>query len=220
MALIPVSHEEASSWSIAQLEQMYTKHIAWAKAEGRFAGDPKLWKDSKALNVMSIRNNDERDPNNGTYNDRSIIFNPSFREVFRVTVDPATEGYRRAHLRGGAWNSYKIRAHKRASMFYEPIQKVRKRWAFCQDINHVEVARTDGNGGLIGYERGKFYINFHDPYKQGADTSLGCTVIKNMDTYCFDFVPLLVDENDNILPVNANNITYLLMSPDQARSYL
>lgn len=219
--MTPISYKEAVKWDHDQLVSIITKHQVWAKNEGRYSGVPIFAPGPTDLNLIGIRNNDERDHNFGKYDDLLIVFTPKKIEIFLATVDPAKLGNRRAHLRNGAWNSYVIRPHKwDMDFYYEPIKKKRPRWAICQDLNLVEVSRTDTSGNLIAHEKGFFGINIHDPYRQGADTSLGCTVIKNMAAYCNFYVPMLVDAAGKKIPANHRNITYNLNSADRWREWL
>lgn len=219
--MTPISYSEAVRWTQPQLMNLILKHQAWAKKEGRVAGVPQFASGQNELNLIGIRNNDERDFNYGKYNDLLIVFNPQKIEVFKSTVDPAKMGNRRGHLRNGAWNAYVIRPHKwDMSFYYEPIKKKRPRWAICQDKEAVQCSRTDAQGNLIQHEWGNWGANIHDPYRQGADTSLMCTVIQNMEPYCKDYVPMLVDSNGKKIPANHRNITYNLNSADRWREWL
>lgn len=225
--VIPIKYDQLAGLSLDQLVKAANRHIDWARGEGRFRGNPRISLSPGWLNEIGVRNNDETAFNYGEFDDYLILFNSKKIEVFRVTVDPARMGNMRGHLRNGAWNSYHIRHHKWMSMKFDYWDgKVRKRWAICQDKDKVEVARTDGHGKLIKYESGFFGINQHDPKRTGLDTSIACTVVQKMETYCRDFVPMLVTDADlngkpvQFVPTNPKDITYNLNSADRWRSFL
>jgi hypothetical protein len=205
-------------------KDIFENHLVWSRQNSRVAGNPRWREENLTLNVIGIRCNCEKDFNFGKYNDYLIlIFNKSnddfTKVVLQVTVDPCRNKDGIAHLRQGMWNSYVIRPHRWAKRNFPRIGK-QYRWAICQDKDVVEILRTDGKRNIIKSVRGFFGINIHDGggYK---DPSLGCTVIKNDDSYVNLFLPCIYNTySKEIIPLNKNDITYCLINRQQFETYL
>ncbi len=206
-----------------QFKWLFETHLAWSAAEGRTAGNPVFHMEPGALNVGAIRCNDERDSNNGKWNDYLwMILNGENGEytkvIIRVTTDPGKDRYGVAHLQQGVWNSYKIRCHNFASRVFPRVGYI-GRWAICNDLDVVGVVRTDGKGNVIKTERGQFKINIHD--RVGVDPSAGCTVIEDDNEYVDLFLPQIYDINEGApVPVNGDNLTYCLINIGNLEKYI
>lgn len=211
--------------SYSEVKTLWVRHLLWAKENNRVSGNPKWFDDPNTLNVIGIRCNSEPDFNFGKYNDYLVLItnnlNGSYTQaLMAVTVDPAKSTVGIAHLRQGVWNSYQIRPHRWTSRYFQYLQKTIKRWALCQDLNVVEIVRTNGKGKVIETERGKFGINIHDN-GGSADSSLGCTVLKSDKDYFTKYLPYIYDlENEKYIPENKNNITYCLINQSQFEKYI
>jgi len=209
----------------SDLKSLFAKHLLFSKENNRTSGIPKWHEEPGTLNVIGIRCNSETEFNFGKYNDYLIlIFNNasgSFDEVIlEVTVDPCRNKEGIAHLRQGVWNSYKVRVHRNVSRYFDFIGKKMKRWALCQDVNPVEIIRTNGDGKVMKTERGFFGINIHDNGGY-ADSSLGCTILKDdREDYFNKYLPYLIDPDDEkYLCSNHSNITYCLINYSQLEKY-
>jgi hypothetical protein len=210
--------------SYGQLKTLFAKHLLWSKENNRIAGLPKWWDEPGTINIIGIRSNTEADFNFGKYNDFLIVLINKTLDRYNqvlmpVTVDPNRTKDGIAHLRQGVWNSYVVRPHKWASRTFPAIGTI-QRWAVCQDLNVVEVCRTDGKGKIKLTETGHFGINIHDNGGY-VDSSIACTVIQKDSDYLEKFLPMLYDlDTEKKVPVNHNNLTYCLINHVQLEAYL
>lgn len=216
--------EYLNSLNYNDIKALFEKHLEWSKANNRTSGEPKWFDEPNTLNLIGIRCNTEVDFNFGKYNDfLMVIFNKpggTFDyQLLEVTCDPYKKKESIAHLRQGVWDSFVVRPHRWATRFFKALNKTIDRWAVCQDQNKVEIVRTNGKGIVIETERGMFGINIHDNGGY-ADSSLGCTILKNDSDYLNRYLIYLYDINKKEkIPVNADNITYCLINHSQLESY-
>jgi len=167
--------------------------------QGRYIGSTK-WTDSpNTINVIGVRSNPEIAFNDqSTFNDDMLLIyeNTSTGGVrlysLPCTMDPKARKKSIAHLLKGIYASYRVRPHR----------WILGRDALCQDVNKVNIARTDIKGNVIKKETDFFGINIHDSggYR---NSSLGCTILASNDDYKYKFRPL-------ILRLKQPVITYLV----------
>lgn len=211
--------------SYSEVKALWAKHLLWSKENNRISGNPKWFDEPGTVNVIGVRCNTEVDFNFGKYNDYLILIvnnaDGTYSQlIIDVTVDPAKTKHGIAHLRQGVWNSYELRPHKWTSRYFNYIQKTIKRWALCQDLNNVEIVRTDGKGKIIETERGKFGINIHDNGGY-ADSSLGCTVLEHDKEYFEKYLAYLYDwKNEKVIMANPHNVSYCLMNFGSLEKYI
>ena len=209
--------------TLEQFKWLFAKHFNWSAQNDRIAGAPKFPDGPNQLIAFGIRCNDERDSNNGKWNDYLVVIltqaDGSFiKNIIPVTVDPGRDKYGVAHLQQGVWNSYKIRPHNFAKRTFPRVGYI-SRWAICNDLDVVGITRTDGKGNVIKRERVQAKTNIHD--RIGIDPSLGCTVIEDDDDYVDLYLPLLYDlQEAHPVPDNWDNLTYCLVNLDTLEIYI
>lgn len=171
--------------------------------------------------IFGFRCNIETDSNKGKWNDTLVFIkflgNAYIKTVLECTVDPAVDKYGVAHLRQGVWNSYVVRPHRWQSSNYRSCNPKLPanvtRWAFCQDLNPVEILRTNGNGKVISSHNGYFGINIHE---STGDTSLGCTIPRSRCEWVNNILPLIYDVyTSKHLLSNFKNLSYCLINYDK-----
>lgn len=206
-------------------------HIRWSRENNRISNTPKPFTEPGTLNIIGIRNNDERDFTYGKFNDFLILILNKEDGKYEVSftpcsVDPSAfydgkgNPIGRAHQRQGAWDSYLIRRHNHANQYFPQLRKTIGRWAACQDRGPTQVIRTNGkglplkdkNGNVISYVVPNT-INIHN-----GITSWGCTTIP--DKYYVEFVlPYFYDLKKG-KAVPENPLTYVLINKDNLAIYL
>lgn len=171
-------------------KNIFNRFIEYAKANKRCYGNPRWLDDDHTINVIGVRMNDEIDFNDKKYNnDKLYIIQNRPNDMYiaheyNVTVDPATNKYRIAHLCEGAYESYIVRPHR----------WIIGRTALCQDAGEVRIVRTDLRGGAIVYEWGYFGINIHNA-GGFRNSSLGCTIY--LDEYHQEIKQILLNAKNH-----------------------
>jgi len=213
-----ITFESLKELRLNEWEAIFQQHLKWSIANKRTAGIPQWWNQDGALNIIGVRFNTETGFNNGKYDDFLMLdLEGDSVAYLEVTTDPKTNKFGIAHLRQGCWNSYTIRPHRWESAYYPGLGTI-PRWAICQDKDEVEIVRTDGKGNIVEIERGFFGINIHE---SKGDTSLGCTIPKNQQSWLDLVLPMLYDlKAKKRVPTNWKNLTYTLINHNQLKDYL
>jgi hypothetical protein len=196
-------------------------HLFNAHKQVRHSGNPVFPSKINEGVIFGFRCNLETDANLGKWNDTLVFIkllgSAYTKIILECTADPAIDKYGVAHLRQGVWNSYVVRPHRWQSTNYRSCNSKLPanvpRWAFCQDLNPVEILRTNGNGKVISNHIGYFGINIHE---SAGDTSLGCTIPRSRCEWVNKILPLIYDVNNSKhLLSNHNNLSYCLINYDK-----
>lgn len=211
-----------------QLKDLFQKHLEWSKENDRVSGSPKWFDEPGSINVIGIRCNSEVEFNHGKYNDYLIMIKNKTNErydlnILKVTVDPATDKYGRAHLSQGVYDAYSVGIHGLSSgnvtTFIEGHGEI-KRYCLRQERNKVYVTRTNGKGKVIKREWGFFAINIHNPDIY-FDSSAACTITQTNKIWFEDFIPYVWDiESNHAACINHDAAVYCLINHSQLEKYL